>query len=246
MKTIRDIYTPHAPTPAQLFAYSETIKFNRWKTIAHPCGSITFAREATGMISASSSASGLMARLRLKTVAPVVGWTGVPVAAPVPCEPVVEGADTEGHKDQMTALRDHLTACCRAWFWDCENKRVKGEIDARKKEVASLRRKAKVLKGANGDPGKAFRDKARELGRFCHMTEVSGFRLAVWPERGHWHVAEYHTGQGFACPSTPSKEFPGDKKGLMAAVGDAAMLRIKAVGPAALLDTLSQFPVVNP
>jgi hypothetical protein len=248
MKTLREIYNPPAATAAEIYRWSETLKFGQWQTLAHSCGSISFARETPGMISASSCASGLMARIRLKRPGATVGWAGSPPPAVVPCEPEIEEALTDNQREQIEALLRHIRAEVRQWSFAAEWQAI---VDGRKAAkakalyapVAELRRKAKILAGGNGDPGKVFRERAKALARFIQVKEINGLRVCYWPERGCWHVAEFHTGERIGVPAVKTKA--GCKRETIAELMESVRLRVAEVGFAAMIETLNQFPVVN-
>jgi hypothetical protein len=81
------------------------------------------------------------------------------------------------------------------------------------------------------------------LARFVQVREVAGLRVCYWPERGCWHVAEFHTGQGIGVPSVKAKA--GRKREAIAELMESVRVRVAEVGFAAMVETLNQFPVVN-
>jgi hypothetical protein len=243
MKTLREIYNPPAATAAEIYRWSETLKFGQWSALDCSTGKIMWARETPGMISASSGPSGLMARIRLKRPGATVGWAGSPPPAVVPCEPVVEGAETNVQSEQMEILLQYIRGEVRQWVFAGEWEAIVKNRKAVKAEVKGLRRKAKVLAGGNGDPGKAFRDRAKALARFVQVKEVLGLRVCYWPERVCWCVAEFHTGKGIGAPSVKSAE--GRKRHVIEELMQGVRERVQTVGLAGMIEALDQFPVVN-
>jgi hypothetical protein len=240
MKTLKEIYNPPAPTAQEIYNWSETLKFGQWSALPVSTGTVMWARENTGIISASSALSGLMGRIRLRKPGPTVAWAGSAVPAVVPCEPEIEGAETALQREQMEILLNHIRVETRAWLWYDGWEAIKKSREAVKKEVARIRSKAKLL---GKKDGKQFADKAKALARFVQVKEVAGLRVCYWPERGSWHVAEFHTGERLGVPSVKSEG--GKKKQVIAELMRGVTDRVAEVGFAALIETLNQFPVVN-
>jgi hypothetical protein len=240
MKTLKEIYNPPAPTAQEIYNWSETLKFCQWSALPVSTGTVMWARENTGIISASSAFSGLMGRIRLRKPGPTVGWAGSAVPAVVPCEPEIEGAETALQREQMEILLHHVCGKDRQWRWNAEWEAIKKSRDAVKTEAANLRRKASLF---DKKDGKQWRDQAKALSRFVQVREVAGLRVCYWSERGSWHVAEFHTGSGIAVPSVKARD--GKKREVIAELMRGVMDRVAEVGFAALIETLNQFPVVN-
>jgi hypothetical protein len=240
MKTLKEIYNPPAPTAAEIYRWSETLKFGQWSALPCSTGTIMWARENTGIISASSGPSVLMGRLRLRKSGPTVAWPGSPPPAVVPCEPEIEGAETESQREQMGALLDHVRGTVRQWLWNGEWDAIVDSRKAVKAEVSELRRKANVL-GKKDCAG--FRERSKALARFVQVREVCGLRVCYWSERGCWHVADFHTGQGIGVPSVKAKA--GMKREAVFELMESVRVRVSEFGFAAMIETLNQFPVVN-
>lgn len=240
MKTLKEIYNPPAPTAQEIYNWSETLKFGQWSALPVSTGIVMWARENTGIISASSALSGLMARIRLRKPGPTVAWAGSAVPAVVPCEPEIEGAETDTQREQMAALLDHVRGEVRQSRFAAEWRAIQDSRKAVKAEVSTLRRKGKVLGKKDGAD---FRERAKSLARFVQVKKVAGLRVCYWPERGSWHVAEFHTGERLGVPAVKASD--GKKKEVIAELMRGVMDRVAEVGFSVMIETLNQFPVVN-
>jgi hypothetical protein len=240
MKTLKEIYNPPAPTPAEILAWSESLKFGRRQVLELRTGKVLWGRDYVGILSASCVGTGLAARIPLKKAAPTVGWAGVPVPPPEPIEPRLEGAETELQREQGESLLSHVRREVRAWLRSGEWEAIVDSRKAVKAEVSELRRKAKMFDKKDAKP---FIDKARSFARFAQVKEIDGLRVCYWPERGCWRVAEYHTGQPIGVPSVKAKA--GKKSEVMGALMSGVRDRLAEVGLDGIVEALKDCEVIN-